>query len=140
MCVAAVVISPRSFNPQPWKRFSIGGGRVARAMHKGRVSVLGQVDLIRFARLSQRSLGRLRLECVPLLQTAFRCKKLLETRVCAANRKKASTSLPAWQPLFNKPEREIVPKVKLSLVRDLDVPIRCFQIVGTFVLLDRIHF
>ena len=63
-------------------------------------AVLGHVDLIRLAPLPQRSLGRLRLECVPLLKTV---------------------RVPAWQPLFNKPEREIVPKVKLSLVRDLDV-------------------
>jgi hypothetical protein len=104
-------------------------------------AVLGQVDLILFAPLPQRSLGRLRLECVPLLKTAFRCEKILEPRVCAAAPKEGlDVPVPVWQPLFNKPEREIVPKVKLSLVRDLDVPIRCFQIVGAFVLLERIHF
>ena len=81
-------------------------------------AVLGQVDVINFAPLPKRSLSRLRLECVPLLKTALRCEKLLETRVCAAAPEKGlDVRVSVWQPLFNKPEREIVPKVKRILVR-----------------------
>ena len=104
-------------------------------------AVLGQVDLIRIAPLPERSLGRLRLEHVPLFETAYRCEKLLESRVSAAAPKEGlDVRVPVRQPLFNKPEREIGPKVKVILMRDREVPIGCFQIGRKVVFLDRIRF
>jgi hypothetical protein len=90
-------------------------------------AALGHVDFIRVAPFPQRSLGRLRFECVPRLKTVFRCEQLLETRISAAAPEAGlHVRVPVRQPLFNKPEREGVPEVKLIFVRDRDVPIGCF--------------
>jgi hypothetical protein len=85
-------------------------------------AVLDQVDLIRIAPLPERSFGRLRFEYIPLFETAFRCEKLLESRVSAAAPEEGlDIRVPVRQPLFNKPECEIGPKVEVILMRYRDV-------------------
>jgi hypothetical protein len=89
------------------------------------------VDLVRYAPIPQRSLGTLRLECILLVKTLFRGEKIFETRVRSTV---ATTNLDARVPmrqlLFRKPKREIVLQVEIVLVRNRDVSIGCFKIVG----------
>src|SRR5438094_215206 len=86
--------------------------------------ILHKVDLVRCAPIPQRSLGTLRLECIPLLETPFRREKFFETRVSStADKACLDARVPMRQLFFRKPKRQTVPQVEIVLVRNRDVSI-----------------
>ena len=104
-------------------------------------SILDDIDLIFFAPIPQRSLGVFGLERIPPLETPFGDKKFFETRVRAPVPKgRRDGRVPMRQLLFGKTKREVVPQVKLVLVWNCDISIRCFKIVRQALLIDRTRF